>query len=68
MNEDQITLFNLRNKFHFNGSEKSNDFSDFYYFSKDINEEINLEEIKKSLLSSEENKELNKKLVNMDIK
>jgi len=63
--EDQVALFNLRTKLHLNTSKSSSNFSDYIFYTKDLNDELNIEEIKKAILKRNKKKLLNKNLVSL---
>ena len=66
MDEDQVAVFNYRSKIevskcYLNGSK----FNDFYYFMKDLNDNIDVELIKNELVDRDNQKRFNFRLKNL---
>jgi len=67
MDEDQVAIFNLRSKVSFErDSPNSSEFSKFYYFSKDLNDNIKTDQIQQELLERPNQQRFNARLVDLD--
>jgi len=67
MDEDQVAIFNLRSKLSFErGSANQSEFSKYYYFCKDLNDSVNVEQIKSELKERPNQIRFNKRLIDLD--
>jgi len=68
MDEDQVAVFNYRSKIevsncYLNGSK----FNNFYYFMKDLNDNVDVEQIKNELVDRDNQKRFNLRLKNLSV-
>ena len=67
MDEDQVAIFNLRSKLSFEReSTNQSEFSKYYYFCKDLNDSVNVEQIKSELKERPNQIRFNKRLIDLD--
>ncbi len=69
MDEDQAAIFSLRTKAHVkqNLQNQSSNFSRYYYFLRDLNDFVEIDNIKCDILEREHQKTFNQRLINMTI-
>ncbi len=66
LDEDQVAIFNLRNKLEIERNEETtNKFSKFYYHCKDLNDSVDINQIRQALLQRKKSKQFNKKLAEL---
>jgi len=68
MDEDQVAIFNYRSKIevskcYLNGSK----FNNFYYFMKDLNDNVDFDQIKNELVERDNQKRFNLRLKNLSV-
>ena len=67
MDEDQVAIFNLRSKLSFDKeASNSSEFSKFYYFCKDLNDNVKTEQIKQELKERQDQQRFNSRLIDLD--
>ncbi len=69
MDEDQASIFSLRTKIHVkeNLQKHSNNFSTYYYFLRDLNDFVDIDGVKMDILKRENQKTMNRRLINTTI-
>ena len=66
MDEDQVALFNSRSKVQMDIKKvDTSSFSKFYYFTKELNEDVKINELVKNISLRETDKKFNQKLVDL---
>ncbi len=66
LDEDQVSLFNYRMKLNVKSDLNQNSkYADYYYFTKSLNDDINLGEIQHRIRNRNDNKFFNKRLADL---